>query len=95
MRRRKKTKKGLGMVAFVVLILCGIVSYSKVGLAQEKAAAEQTLASVNKDIDKENSRKDEIKDKKEYTKTRKYIEDIARKQLNLVYKDEIIFQPKK
>ena len=94
MRRRKKTKSGLGIVAFVVLILCGVVSYSRIGLAHEKAEAERTLESINKDIDKENSRKDEIKDKKEYTKTRQYIEDIARKQLGLVYKDEIIFQPK-
>lgn len=93
MRKRKKNRTGLGIVAFVVLILFGIVSYSRVGLAHEKMVAERNLERVTTDIKKEKNRQEEIKDKKEYVKTREYIEEIARKNLGLVYKDEIIFEP--
>jgi len=94
MRRRKKNRTGLGLVALVVLIFCGIVSYNRIGLAHEKVEAERKIVRLNTNIEKEKKRNDEIKDDKEYAKTRQYIEDIARKKLGLVYKDEIIFEPK-
>lgn len=95
MRRRKKNGTGIGIIVFVVLILCGIVSYSRIGLAQEKAEKGQKIERLNTMIKEEEVRSAEIKDLKEYSKTKQYIEDIARDKLGLVYKDEIIFEPEK
>ena len=94
MKRRRKKSSGLGIVAFVVLIFCGIVSYSRVGLAQEQVEAQRNITRIESDIAKQNQRAVDIKEQKEYQKTRQYIEEIARERLGLVYKDEIIFEPK-
>jgi Septum formation initiator len=93
-RKRKKNRTGLGIVALVVLLLCGIVSYNRVGLAKEKAEEERQIARLDTQIKKEEQRGKELKEQKDYMKTRKYIEEVAREKLGLVYPDEIIFEPK-
>ena len=44
-------------------------------------------------IAEEEARAEEIADFEAYTKTKKYVEDIAKERLGLVYEDEIIFKP--
>jgi len=46
-------------------------------------------------ISDENDRTKEIEERKLYPGTKKYIEDVARSQLGMVYPDEIIFEPEK
>jgi cell division protein DivIC len=36
---------------------------------------------------------EELESKEEYMKTKKYVEDVARNQLGLVYPDEIVIRP--
>ena len=43
-------------------------------------------------IEAEKERAQEIEEFEKYTKTKKYIEDVAREKLGLVYEDEIIIQ---
>lgn len=93
MRRSNKKGTGIGVIAFVVLILFAIVSYGRIGLGQERDAKEITISRLETRKQEELERKDEIADYKAYTKTKKYIEDMAREKLGLVYKDEIIFEP--
>lgn len=93
MRRSSKNKTGIGIIAFVVLILCAIVSYSRISLAQERDEAELKLNRLEEQYQKELNRSSEIEKFKAYTKTKKYIEDMAREKLGLVYEDEILFEP--
>ena len=92
MRRRYKKRTGIGIIAFVVLILCAIVSFRRISLGQERNAAEITINRLEARKQEELERKEEIAQYKAYTKTRKYIEDMARDKLGLVYEDEIIFE---
>ncbi len=93
MRRRNKNRTGIGIIAFVVLILCAIVSYRRIGLGQKSDEAQLTTSRLEAKIQDELERKDQIAEYKAYTKTKKYIEDMAREKLGLVYEDEIIFEP--
>jgi cell division protein DivIC len=93
MRRRYKSRTGIGIVAFVVLILCGIVSYRKIGLEKESDEAELKIKRLQAQIQEQEDRATDIKNKEAYVQTKKYIEDIARDKLGLVYDDEIIFEP--
>lgn len=95
MRRNKKKGTGIGVIAFVVLILCAIVSYSRVGLGQEREEAELKINRLEAQKQEELERKEEIAEYKAYTKTDKYIEDMARDKLGLVYEDEILFEAEK
>lgn len=93
MRRSSKNKTGIGIIAFVVLIFCAIVSYRRIGLAQERDEAELKLSRLEVQYQEEQDRTSEIEKFKAYTKTKKFIEDMAREKLGLVYEDEILFEP--
>lgn len=93
MKRRYKSRTGIGIIVFVVLILAAIVSYSRIGLEDRYNKAEIKMNRLQAQIDEQNERTEEINKKKAYVQTKSYIEEIAREKLGLVYKDEIIFKP--
>ncbi|MDF2485785.1 MAG: hypothetical protein K0R46_1953 [Herbinix sp.] len=93
MRRSYKKRTGIGIIAFVVLILCAIVSYRRISLGQENNEAGITINRLEARMQEEQERKEEIAEFKAFTKTDKYIEDMARDKLGLVYEDDIIFEP--
>jgi cell division protein DivIC len=92
MRRSRKNRTGIGIIAFVVLILCAIVSFRRISLGQERNEAEIAIKRLETRKQEELERKEEIAEYKAYTKTKKYIEDMARGKLGLVYEDDIIFE---
>ena len=48
--------------------------------------------SLKEQIEAEKERSEEIAEYEKYTQTKKYIEDIAKEKLGLVYEGEIIFK---
>jgi cell division protein DivIC len=91
MRRKRKSGTGIGIIAFVVLMLCAIVSYKRIGLAQEVEDKNITIERLETRLQEEQERTNVIEEYKAYMKTKKYIEDMARK-MGLVYPDEILFK---
>lgn len=92
MRISSKKRTGIGVIAFVVLILCGIVSYRRISLEEENAEAKLKIERLENKIKEQEERATDIKNMEAYVQTKKYIEEIAREKLGLVYKDEIIFK---
>lgn len=90
--KRKKNRTGVGIIAFVVLILFAIVSYRRVGLEERSKEDGLKIARLESQIQEQEERTVDINNLKAYVQTKKYIEDIAREKLGLVYQDEIIFQ---
>lgn len=93
--RRRTRRTGFMTIAIVVLLICGIVSYKRIGLDVERKAYAKQVAELEKEIKDEQERTDELEEKKAYVQTKKYIEEVAREKLGLVYKDEIIFKSEK
>ncbi len=91
MRRRKK-RTGIGIIAFFVLSICGIVAYRKVGLEEKKESLAVQKSNLESRIKEEEDRKTNIKNYEAYVQTKKYIEEIAREKLGLVYDYEILFE---
>lgn len=92
MRRRYKKGTGIGIIALVVLILFGIIAYKKIDLEKRSVQAKQKIDLLNAQIQEEEERAEEIKNLEAYVQTKRYIEDVAREKLGLVYEDEIILQ---
>ena len=92
MRRRYKKGTGIGIIVFVVLILFGIIAYKKIDLEKRSVQAKQKIEILNAQIQEEEERAEEIKNLEAYVQTKRYIEDVAREKLGLVYEDEIILQ---
>ncbi|BCN28985.1 hypothetical protein bsdtb5_02800 [Anaeromicropila herbilytica] len=80
------------MIAIVVLLICGIVTFKRLGLDQERKAYAKQMVEVQQELTDEKARTKDLEEQKAYMKTKKYIEEIAREKLGLVYKDEIIFK---
>jgi cell division protein DivIC len=94
-RRNRKRRSGLRLTALMVMIICVVVLYKSTELKEGASAKEQKKAELELQISDENERAKEIEESKLYPGTKKYIEDVARSQLGLVYPDEIIFEPEK
>ena len=92
MRRNSKKRTGIGIIVFTVMILFGIVAYGRVGLAEREEQAALKIKRLQAEIQEQNERAIDINNLKAYVQTKRYIEDMAREKLGLVYPDEIIFR---
>ena len=80
------------LVTMVVLIMMLVVAVNNHDLKQKLAVYQEKERSLTEQIEAEKKRTEEIEEFRKYTKTKKYIEDVAREKLGLVYDDEIIIQ---
>ncbi|SFR71692.1 septum formation initiator family protein [Anaeromicropila populeti] len=90
-QRRKKAKSGAGIITIAVLLLCGLVSYKKMELNATVQKSAKRIEELEKEKQELVEEKDEISEYEAYVKTKKYVEEVAREKLGLVYEDEIIF----
>ena len=86
-------RKNLALVAFVVFMLCCVISFKKVELNKKIEAYEKKITQLEAEKAEEEKRAKEIQEYEDYVQTKKYIEQEARDKLGLVYPDEIIFEP--
>ena len=88
-------RKNLSVVAFIVVVLCAVISFKKIELNQKIASYEKKIAQLEAQKAEEELRTKEIEEYKAYVQTKKFIEQEARDKLGLVYPDEVIFEPEK
>lgn len=93
--KKKRKRRSYFAIAIVVLFLCGLVTYQKYELVDTLEQNQKQLDALEEEKKGLLKERDEISDYEAYVQTKKYIEEIAREKLGLVYKDEIIFQSKK
>lgn len=92
--RIKKTRKnGLRIIALAVMILFGVIAYSRSLLVDERDAKEKQYNELVEQQQEEEERSLLLAERRAYMQTIRYIEEMAREKLGLVYKDEIIFRP--
>lgn len=92
-RKKEKRKNGLKIIAVAVLVLFAVITYSSIGLQEEKRALEKQQSELQAQLQEEQDRSEELEEKRAYMQTVRYIEDIARNFLGLVYPDETILRP--
>ena len=77
------------------MFLCGLVTYQKYELVDTLEQNQKQLDALEEQKKGLLKEREEISDYEDYVQTKKYVEEIAREKLGLVYKDEIIFQSEK
>ncbi len=97
--RRRKKKKAERKWKDMDFHYCGntfliVMSVQIVGLYNKKETYMAKESSLKTQLEDEKNRSQEIKDYEEYTKTQKFIEDMAKSRLGLVYDNEVIFKKK-
>ncbi len=95
---RRKVGKQLKFSAFVALFVAAslavLLGIKGKQLRQESAAYEATKAKLEAEILKQEKEKEEIEELGKYVQTKKYVEEVAREKLGLVYPGEIIIKSK-
>ncbi len=87
-----QNRLGIFLSIIVVFMLFTVVSVKSASLLEKEKEYQAKEDSLQKQIEEENQRSEEIAEFETYTQTRKYIEDVARDKLGLVYPGEIIFK---
>ena len=80
------------LVSAVVIMLFAVIMIKSVELKGKKADYDAKELELEQQIEQEQQRTDELIEYEKYTKTAKYVEEVAKDKLGLVYADEIIFE---
>lgn len=91
--KKEKRKNGLKIIAVAVLVLFGVITYSQIQLQEEKRALEKQKSELEEQLQTEKERSAELENQRAYMQTVRYIEDIAREVLGLVYPEDTIVRP--
>lgn len=91
-KRKRQNRFGMFLVSVVVVMLLIVVAFNSIGLMAKKEAYQQKEAVLEEQIAAEQERAREIEEFETYTHTKKYIEEVARDKLGLVYEGEILFE---
>ena len=77
----------------VIVILTVILSFGSISLRAKNRRYQQQEAELAAQLKEEKERTKEIDEFEEYAGTNKYIEDIAKDKLGLIYENETLFEP--
>lgn len=80
------------LVSVVVLLILVAVSVKSMELQDKLDTYTARQEELQKQIDQEEERSEEIGEYRKYTQTKKYAEEVAKDKLGLVYEDEILFK---
>ena len=92
-RRRSQNRFAMMSISTVVVMLLVVITFKSIELQAKNDHYASSEAVLNKQIAEEQERTEEIAEYKKYIKTKKYVEEVAKDKLGLVYEDEVIYVP--
>lgn len=92
-KKRKHSKLCTSMIVVCVLLLACIVFYKSIDLREKRDELRVQAAELQVQIENAEAEYQALEAREEYMQTKKYVEDVARNQLGLVYPDEIVIRP--
>lgn len=91
-RKKKENRMSMILVTMAILMLLVVVSFKSVELRRKQESYAERIEQLNTQIEGEQQRAEEIAEYEKYTKTKKYVEEVAKDKLGLIYDGEIIFK---
>ena len=91
-KKDTRFKGSMRIIMLVLLMICGTLAYRSWRIHQEAQAYAAQEERLQEQIREEQERQAEIEQRAEYLNSDKYIEDLARDKLGLIYENEIIFK---
>ena len=80
------------LVGLVVVLITVAVAMRSMELTQRNEELSEKEAQLQQQIDYEQQRAEEIEEFRKYTQTKRYVEEVAKEKLGLVYEGEIVFK---
>ncbi len=94
-RKKRQNRMGMLLVTTVVLMMLLVVTVKSVELRERRETYMAREEALLLEIEEEQDRTEEIEEYGKYTQTKKFVEEVAKEKLGLVYEGEIIFKDQK
>lgn len=91
-RKRNQNRLSMFLVSVVVLMIMAVVAVRSVEINEKLDESAVEIANLSAQIALEEQRAEEIAEYEKYTQTKKYVEEVAKDKLGLVYEGEILFK---
>jgi cell division protein DivIC len=93
-KKKKYRSNALGgrLVLIVLIVFMLVMAHQSYKLRGENITYAKEEAELKQQLKEEKQRKKDIEDYEAYTKTRKFVEEMAKDKLGLLYKDEILYK---
>lgn len=91
-RKKRQNTMGMLLITTVVIMMLIVVTVKSMELREKRTAYLAREEALMQEIEAEQARTEEIEEYEKYTQTKKYVEEIAKNKLGLVYEGEIIFK---
>lgn len=90
--RKNQNKFSILLILMVVILISIAVGVKSIELKKKVNDYAAIEAQLESEIEAEIARTEDLEEYEKYTHTKKYIEDVAKDRLGLVYEGEIIFK---
>jgi len=101
-RAKKRTRRArkqaiqhllsMALVSCVIVVLAVTLSVASISLHKKNQKYKAQQAELEKQLQNEEMRAEEIEELEDYVGTKEYVEDVAKDKLGLVYPNEILFE---
>lgn len=91
-RRILQHRLSVLMISCVIVVLAIVLSVASISLHKKNQGYKVQEIELEKQLEKEALRTEEIDELEEYVGTDEYIEDVAKDKLGLVHPNEILFE---
>lgn len=91
-QKKRQNRTGMLLITTVVLLMLVVVAVKSVELREKRSFYAAKEEALMQEIAEEEARTEKIAEFEKYTQTKKYVEEVAKEKLGLVYEDEIIFK---
>lgn len=92
-RKKKHNKFACLCIAIVVGMLLAVVSIDGMRLKDKYNTYLAKEEELTREIENEKERSADLVEYEKYTKTKKYVEEVAESKLGLVHDGEVVFKP--
>ncbi len=92
-KRGKHDKAGAILIGFVVMLLFCLVGYNTINLKNKVNDGAERESILENQIEDAEKTSEELETREQYMQTKKYVEDVAKDKIGLVYPDEIVIKP--
>ena len=92
-RRKKRMNRNLSIILVFVVLVCGGLGVRTVELKRQEIELTERHEALEKQLGVEQQRTRKLEELEKYMQTKKFVEEVAKEKLGLVYPDEILIQP--
>jgi len=93
-KKRKQNRLAMFSITLVVLTFMVVLGYQTLELQKKNDEYNDRLVVVERELEQQTNRREELERQRTYVQTKQYIEEQAKEKLGLVNPNEIILKPK-